>query len=235
MKILRQIKAAVAGLLDLPATLYVNFRVFPFPVGRKLPVYASRSCRVKGLCRNCMEITGPIRRGMIAFGKENGTLLGNRGYAVNLVFKKGAKLHFSGEATFAKGSSLLVERQASLSFGDRFSCNTGSTLLAYKAITFGDDVVLGWNVLVRDGDGHFLRDGAGNVVNHAKSVKVGNHVWLCNDTSVLKGVKIPDGVVVACNSLVTKSLPQENCVYGGNPPRPLRTNVEWVRDGRNYK
>ncbi|OGT51115.1 MAG: hypothetical protein A3E84_04705 [Gammaproteobacteria bacterium RIFCSPHIGHO2_12_FULL_42_13] len=46
--------------------------------------------------------------------------------------------------------------------------------------------------------------------------------------TILKGVTIGNGSIVAANSVVTKSIP-ENCIAAGNPAKVIRTNIHWER------
>lgn len=62
------------------------------------------------------------------------------------------------------------------------------------------------------------------------SVNIGNHVWLCQNTSILKYVNIPSNTVVAYGSVVTKSLTDENVIIAGNPAKIVKKNVNWSRD-----
>ncbi len=50
---------------------------------------------------------------------------------------------------------------------------------------------------------------------------VGNDVWIGQNVTVMPGVHIGDGVIVAANSIVTKNIPAY-CVAGGNPCRIIR-------------
>lgn len=234
MGIIQRIIKIAKYLSDLPQTIYFNFRILPFHQAIQLPIYVSKYCRIKGAKKNSIRIQGEIRRGMVQFGKETGTKIGNRSKKLYIIFGKGSIMYFGGDASFSQGCSVLLQKKATVSFGNDFSCNTGSTIIGYKKINFGNDVVLGWNVMVRDGDGHYLTDFSDNIINHAKMVNIGDHVWLCNDCVIMKGVQILDDIVVACNSVVTKNLEVKNSVYGGNPSRILKRNVCWIRDGREY-
>lgn len=50
---------------------------------------------------------------------------------------------------------------------------------------------------------------------------VGNDVWIGQDTTIMPGVKIGDGAIVAAKSVVTKNV-NPYTVVGGNPARPIR-------------
>lgn len=50
---------------------------------------------------------------------------------------------------------------------------------------------------------------------------VGNDVWFGQNVTVLPGIHIGDGVIIAANSVVAKDVPPY-CVAGGNPSRVIR-------------
>jgi acetyltransferase-like isoleucine patch superfamily enzyme len=52
-------------------------------------------------------------------------------------------------------------------------------------------------------------------------VIVGNDVWLCSGCTILSGVTVGDGAVVAANSLVTKNV-EPYSVVGGNPAKFIK-------------
>lgn len=53
-------------------------------------------------------------------------------------------------------------------------------------------------------------------------VIIGNDVWIGDKATILPGVTIGDGVVVAANAVVTKDVPAYS-VVGGNPARILKS------------
>ncbi|MDB5980803.1 MAG: cat [Pseudomonas sp.] len=53
------------------------------------------------------------------------------------------------------------------------------------------------------------------------SVRIGNDVWLCSNSSILSGVTVGDGAVVAAGALVTRDV-APYAVVGGNPAQFLR-------------
>lgn len=63
----------------------------------------------------------------------------------------------------------------------------------------------------------------GDVRAHASKgdVTIGSDVWIGSQSTILSGVKIGDGAVVAANSVVTKNVPNY-AIVGGNPAKILK-------------
>lgn len=69
----------------------------------------------------------------------------------------------------------------------------------------------------------FFRDAEG-IMGHPHSkgdVIIGNDVWIGMGATILSGVTIGDGAVIAAHSLVTKDVPPY-AIAGGNPARIIR-------------
>lgn len=54
---------------------------------------------------------------------------------------------------------------------------------------------------------------------------VGNDVWIGQNVTVMPGVHIGDGAIIAANSVVTKDVPAY-CVVGGNPSKIIRKRFD---------
>lgn len=54
-------------------------------------------------------------------------------------------------------------------------------------------------------------------------VIIGNNVWIGDKTTILGGIRIGDGAVIAANSVVTKEVPAYS-VVAGNPARIIKMN-----------
>ena len=54
---------------------------------------------------------------------------------------------------------------------------------------------------------------------------VGNDVWIGQNVTVLPGVHIGDGAIIAANSVVAKDVPPY-CIAGGNPCRVIRRRFD---------
>ena len=57
---------------------------------------------------------------------------------------------------------------------------------------------------------------------------VGNDVWIGQNVTVLPGVHIGDGAVIAANSVVARDIPAY-CIAGGNPCRVIRKRFDDAR------
>lgn len=60
---------------------------------------------------------------------------------------------------------------------------------------------------------------AGNYFN--KDIQVGDGTWICANVTILPGVKIGKGCVIAAGSVVNKDC-EANCLYGGNPAKLIK-------------
>jgi acetyltransferase-like isoleucine patch superfamily enzyme len=72
-----------------------------------------------------------------------------------------------------------------------------------------------------DADGHQLDDRPS-----IAPVLIGDNVWIGARSTILKGVTIGDGAVVAACSLVSKDVAPRSLV-GGNAARVIREDVDW--------
>lgn len=54
-------------------------------------------------------------------------------------------------------------------------------------------------------------------------VIIGKNVWIGDKATILPGVTVGDGAVIAANAVVSKDVPPY-CVVGGNPARVIKMN-----------
>lgn len=138
----------------------------------------------------------------------------------------GGKIILKGTVGLSQGVVLLVNN-SSLVLGDHFRCNYSTTLdCTDENIVFGNDVVLGWNVTVKNNDGHTVIQN-GRQKKRAAPVYIGDHVLLCAYSTVLKGVKVGNHCVVAYGSLLTKAEPEDHILYAGVPAKQIRKEINW--------
>lgn len=102
-------------------------------------------------------------------------------------------------------------------------------------VSIGNDCQFGCNIELDTADGHTVSDENGKIINNPEDIIIGNHVWLCKNVSVLKGVAIPDNCVVAKGSMLTKSYPNTNRIIAGVPAVQKDKFISWYREAiKNY-
>ena len=139
-----------------------------------------------------------------------------------ITVKKDGRLISNGFRIYS-GSVVSVQPNAILTFGKNGYMNNNGTIHCFNSITIGDDVFISENCTLRDSDNHeMLREG----YTQSAPIVIGNHVWIGLNVTILKGVNIGDGCMVAAGSVVTKSFPP-GCLIGGVPAKILRENIRW--------
>lgn len=126
----------------------------------------------------------------------------------------------------------LCKKNQLIKIGENFSVNSANFACTDNDISvlIGDDCMFSWDINLQAGDSHPVYDKkTGERINTAKFIEIGNHVWLCRNTTVLKNVKIHDNSIVAANSTVTKSFKEPNSVIAGNPAKIVKKDIEWAR------
>lgn len=104
------------------------------------------------------------------------------------------------------------------------AANVGLTIMCAKEVSIGNGVRIGRNVSIRDWNGpHVIINDT--YKNHAP-VRIEDHVWLCTGCTIMPGVTVGEGSVVAANATVTKDVPPHSLV-GGSPAKVLKENIEW--------
>ncbi len=97
-----------------------------------------------------------------------------------------------------------------------------------KNIFIGDDGMFSTGVEIVVSDSHLIFDCKSfNRLNYAKSVYIGDHVWLGRQVSVMKGAQIGSGAIVGAHSVVTKKIPS-NTSWAGIPAKQKGTDVFFV-------
>ena len=134
-----------------------------------------------------------------------------------MVFKNGKIWCEDSECCLSVGKNTTIEN-AELAVAE-----TGSQL------TIGEDCMLSSNIRISTTDSHSIVDRySGKRLNHAKSISIGNHVWIGYNANINKGVTIGSNAIVAGNTLVTKDVPSFTIV-AGIPGKVVKENVAWNR------
>ena len=156
----------------------------------------------------------------------NGDLIINQ----NRIFKKGHSsilrmdensiLECQG-FSFMYGADIILFKGSRLELGKGSFINSDCKIRCHKEITIGEGCAISHDFTVMDSDAHELD---GN--RHTNPVHIGNHVWIGTRVTILNGVNIGEGAVIAAGSLVTKDVPAGSLV-GGVPAKVIKEKVEW--------
>lgn len=127
----------------------------------------------------------------------------------------GARSGFTGRQLPAQLGASSTGR---LVLGAACFVNQGATVWAQESVVLGDHVMLGDLAAVYDTDFHEVEPGGGVRV---APVVLEDDVWLGRLASVLPGVTVGRGAVIASGAVVTADVAPFTLV-GGVPARPLR-------------
>jgi acetyltransferase-like isoleucine patch superfamily enzyme len=107
-----------------------------------------------------------------------------------------------------------------LDVGHNVFINFGTSIVASKLISIGNDCLIGTHVMVMDCDFHRVVDKAWDTTGYPVTIE--DRVWLANRSIVLKGVRVGHDSVVAAGAVVTRDVPPRS-VVAGKPARVVRT------------
>lgn len=98
-----------------------------------------------------------------------------------------------------------------------------------RHVIVGSDAMFSSRVAFRTADPHLVYSAHDHRrVNPSRSVWVGDHVWLGEDSLFLKGARVGSGSILGARAVVTRAVPS-NTSAGGVPARVIGTDVFWTR------
>jgi len=168
------------------------------------------------------------------FGNDNVIALAPGASATDLeitILGSRNQIHLGANVSFLDGDIWCSSDDGIIRIGDQTTISDATLTLTEPrmAITIGSDCLISWKVDVRCGDGHPIVDQAtGEIINPARPIVIGNHVWLAANVQILKGVTIGEHSVIGSHSLVTHDVPP-HAVAAGVPAKVLRENITWHR------
>lgn len=141
----------------------------------------------------------------------------------HLLVAPGGRLEVRGHFQLFTGLRVVVDRDATLRLGSGY-INHDARVSCFSEIAIGDDVAIAEQVAIRDSDNHEV---VGSPRPSAAPIVIGDHVWIGMRCTILKGVTIGSGAIVAAGSVVTRDVPEQTLV-AGVPARPVRDGVTWT-------
>ncbi|MDE6274401.1 MAG: sugar O-acetyltransferase [Clostridiales bacterium] len=110
-----------------------------------------------------------------------------------------------------------------ITVGKNVFINSGCCFQDQGGIKIGDNVLIGQQVVLATLNHDLPPKERANM--SPAPIKIGNDVWIGAHATVLPGVTVGDGAVIAAGAVVTKDVPA-NTVVGGVPAKIIKTIEE---------
>lgn len=134
---------------------------------------------------------------------------------------KDARMYVNGRFSAFYGTDIIVFKGGELILNGGYF-NSDVKIRCHKKITIGENAKISHDVTIMDSDAHQIDyDG----YQMTEPIEIGKNVWIGTKSTILKGVKIGDGAIIAAGSVVTKSIPA-NCIAAGVPARVIKENIK---------
>lgn len=106
-----------------------------------------------------------------------------------------------------------------ITVGKRVFINSGCRFQDQGGIVIGDGALIGHSVVLATLNHDFAPEKRANL--HPAPIHIGKNVWIGAHATVVPGVTIGDGAIVAAGAVVTKDVPA-NTIAGGVPAVVIR-------------
>jgi acetyltransferase-like isoleucine patch superfamily enzyme len=154
---------------------------------------------------------GKFRRCVISVKGENNTI----------EIEDGANISFS--TLEVVGNNCLIHIGKKTDIGGAYLSAKGEG----TRLTIGEHCMFSRNINVMTYDGHPIYDvDTKEILNHPQDIRIGNNVWVAANASILKGVSVSDGSIIAFGAIVTKDV-EEKTIVAGTPAKTIKNNIRW--------
>lgn len=103
--------------------------------------------------------------------------------------------------------------------GKNVFINAGCKFQDQGGIFIGDNVLIGHNVVMATLNHNEDVKKRGNLI--PAPINIGNDVWIGSNTTILSGVSVGDGAIIAAGAVVTKDV-KAKTIVGGVPAKYIR-------------
>jgi len=222
----KQGDSSVARCILTTARTVLSFEM-PAPKFITAPLY-QLYCLIRDLLSTLLRIFWwtPLFKGRVTQYGKNMLLYGGLPYIsgpVEIYIEKNARI--SGQTTFSGRTCAATPPR--LEIGSNTDVGWMTTIAVGNLVKIGDNTRIAGRTLLAGYPGHPLdpEERAKGLPEHDDQVGdiiLENDVWLATGVSVMAGVTIGQGTIVAADSVVTKDLPPM-VLAGGSPARVIRS------------
>ena len=169
--------------------------------------------KINHLLMNCKEI-------LYDYNNLRPKELEKRKEIIRKLFRKtGEEFHIE--------SPFFCDYGFNITIGENFYANHNLVILDGAEVIFGDNVFIGPNVGIYTAGHPIDVELRNNGIEYAKTIKIGNNVWIGGNVCIMPGVTIGDNVTIGGGAVVTKDIPS-NVTAFGNPCKVYKINEENV-------
>lgn len=141
-----------------------------------------------------------------------------------------------GNNSVVEGKLVVFKYGGEIIIGDNVYIGLNSNIWSGEQVTIGNNILISHNVNIIDTNSHEIdhieraerfrslvkyghpKDKASIITN---KIKIGDYVWISFGATVLKGVSIGEGAIIAANAVVTKDVAPFTLV-AGNPAKVVK-------------
>lgn len=135
-----------------------------------------------------------------------------------------SKFSVNGLVTMFEGATVVVFDGGLLEVDDDTRIRK-CVIQCANHIKIGKNCSIANDCLVQDTNFHQKTDSDGAKSDVSDEIIIGNYVWICPKSVILKGVHIGDGAIIATGAVVTKDVPAYSMV-AGVPAKVVKTGVK---------
>lgn len=214
--------------ISLFKTLYVNFRVLPFRLAIKFPIYIYGRVKLYSL-RGDVEIHDEITRGMIKLGYKQGAFSASKGSAM-ILLASGTKLIFNGPCMFDFDYAIRITGKGVVNIGEYIGFGSDTKIYCEESIIIGDYCRIPFGTTFMDTNYHYsINTKTGQIHRKSAPIHIGRYNWIGNTSTIMKGTRTPDGAIVASKSFLNKDYVklgngEENIVLAGAPAKIVQND-----------
>jgi acetyltransferase-like isoleucine patch superfamily enzyme len=204
--------------------------MLPFQQAKKVPILFYGKVKFSGL-NGKVIINIPVKTGMIGFGRNLEIIkscVGRSEISINGTF--------TINGCFNAGNDYIIHvlKGAFLEIGEGSYLGSQTKIIATNKVKIGKGFRFGYESQISDSNYHYTIDLISNKVSKFKgTVEIGDYCWVGNRTSILKGTKTPQYLIVGSNSLLNKDYSKQivsNSLIAGIPAKFIKGNIVRVFD-----
>jgi len=126
----------------------------------------------------------------------------------NVILKEGTKI-----CACNKNAVIKIGKSTTVGYHNYF--------FSSENIEIGSDCLIAPFVYIVDSNHGIKKEAKINKQpNETAPIKIGDDVWIASNVTILKGVNIGDGAIIAANSVVNTDVPPYE-IYGGSPAKKI--------------